>query len=42
MIIRDYRIVEIKKFKNVELSRNIRYIEKILELEKKESGSDLS
>lgn len=35
MIIKDYRIVEIKKFKNVELSRNIRYIEKILELESK-------
>ncbi|MFZ6007684.1 MAG: hypothetical protein ACOYU2_08530 [Nitrospirota bacterium] len=35
VIIRDYRIVEIKKFRNVELSRNIRYISKILELEQK-------
>ncbi len=35
VIIKDYRIVEIKKFKNVELSRNIRYISKILELEQK-------
>jgi len=33
VIIKDHRIVEIKKFKNVELSRNIRYIGKILELE---------
>lgn len=35
VIIKDYRIVEIKKFENVELSRNIRYISKILELEQK-------
>ncbi len=34
VIIKDYRIAEIKKFKNVELSRNIRYISKILELER--------
>lgn len=33
--IKDYRIVEIKKLKKVELSRNIRYISKILELEQK-------
>ncbi len=35
VIIKDYRIVEINKFKSVELSRNIRYISKILELEQK-------
>lgn len=35
VIIKDYRIVEINKLKNIELSRNIRYIEKILELEQK-------
>lgn len=35
VIIKDYKIVEIKKFKNVELSRNIRYIGKILELEQR-------
>jgi hypothetical protein len=34
VIVKDYRIVEIKKFKDVELSRNIRYISKILELER--------
>ncbi|MEW6740949.1 MAG: hypothetical protein AB1325_13740 [Nitrospirota bacterium] len=36
VIIKDYRIVEIKKLKNVELSRNIKYISKILELEQKD------
>ncbi len=35
VIIKDYRIVKIKKLKDVELSRNIRYISKILELERK-------
>jgi|GEM_PF-6998087 len=35
VIIKDYRIVEIKKFKDVELSRNIRYISKLLELDRK-------
>ncbi|MDI6801039.1 MAG: hypothetical protein QMD01_03135 [Thermodesulfovibrionales bacterium] len=35
IFIKDFRIVEIRKFKNVELSRNIRYVKKILELEQK-------